>query len=271
MNPSPRDESATSACAGAVLATSSVRMGAPGLTRNLGRGGQPSGLARKRHILGAMCLLPLVVLAGCGEIAEVEGEVTWTCPSDVADELGFASRVVAFHPGNGAGFGAEEAVVGAPMGLGEVNGGLDVLTLGDGGSVVVELAADAVDCEGPDLIVFENPFAVGDFVYTELGQVSVSLDGEHWHAFPCDADGAYPHEGCGGVGYVYAGAEPTLDARDPTVAGGDAFDLADVGVDRVRYVRVVDLERTNGLRAPPSRGFDLDAVGIARGHALARP
>jgi hypothetical protein len=40
--------------------------------------------------------------------------------------------------------------------------------------------------------------------------------------------------------------------------GGDGFDFADLGVDEVRYVRIRDLS-TEG--APPSAGFDLDAVG----------
>ncbi len=58
---------------------------------------------------------------------------------------------------------------------------------------------------------------------------------------------------------MYANAdENEVDATDPAVAGGDAFDLADLGVTQARYVRItdrVDLTGTNGT-------FDLDAVAI---------
>ena len=215
-----------------------------------------------------LCLI-LCVLAGCGDVEEASELTPFQCPSDAGDDSAFAVRVVSFQAGSGAGFGDEAAVLGPPRGQGEANGGLDVLTLGDAGSVTVELGADVVDCQGPDLVVFENPFAAGNLVYTELGSVSVSLDGERWSTFECDPDGAAPHEGCAGVNYVYA-AEDGIDARDPKVSGGDAFDLAHLGLSRARYVRIVDLERTNGLRAPPSRGFDLDAVAIVRGHSAPR-
>ena len=41
--------------------------------------------------------------------------------------------------------------------------------------------------------------------------------------------------------------------------GGDAFDLADLELESVRYVRIRDLsESGRGMAA----GFDLDAVGV---------
>ena len=115
------------------------------------------------------------------------------------------------------------------------------------------------------LIVFENAFWPGGdktMVFAELGEVSVSEDGETWKTFPCDAtgDGEGSFPGC-------AGATPTLeyDAEqliplDPALSGGDAFDLADVGLKRARFVKIHDLETL-----PPvgmSSGFDLDAVGV---------
>jgi len=41
-------------------------------------------------------------------------------------------------------------------------------------------------------------------------------------------------------------------------AGGDAFDLADVGLAEARYVRITDRGDLGGLAGV----FDLDAVGI---------
>ena len=45
---------------------------------------------------------------------------------------------------------------------------------------------------------------------------------------------------------------------DVATAGGDAFDLADVGLAEARYVRITDRGDLGGLAGV----FDLDAVGI---------
>jgi hypothetical protein len=57
---------------------------------------------------------------------------------------------------------------------------------------------------------------------------------------------------------VYSSAESGIDALSEG-AGGDRLDLAVVGAKRVRYVKIVD--RTKAV-APPSAGFDLDAVAV---------
>ena len=57
---------------------------------------------------------------------------------------------------------------------------------------------------------------------------------------------------------AYLGAH-LLVPLDPQQSGGDAFDLADLGLERVRFVKIRDLETQ-----PPggiTSGFDLDAVG----------
>lgn len=61
---------------------------------------------------------------------------------------------------------------------------------------------------------------------------------------------------CAGWHPVYAnpGAN-SIDPLDPSVAGGDPFDLADVGLSMARFVRISD-------RADLPTVFDLDAVGI---------
>ena len=50
-------------------------------------------------------------------------------------------------------------------------------------------------------------------------------------------------------------------ALDPTKAGGDPYDLADIGVTHARYVRIHDktTERCTS-QGPNTNGFDLDAV-----------
>lgn len=184
----------------------------------------------------------------------------------------YAARVVSFSPGAGATFGADRlpgVALGPPVGGGEFRGGTDVVSLGDGGEIVLGFDVDIVDGPGDDLTVFENPFAVpgtGDRYWEELGEVAVSLDGVTWATFACDAAGARPHTGCAGWSVVYASPGSGACATDPRVSGGDGFDLARVGVARARFVRVRDL-RTQGL-APPSTGFDLDAVAVL--HAAMR-
>ena len=64
---------------------------------------------------------------------------------------------------------------------------------------------------------------------------------------------------------VYANSTNGIDARDPETAGGDAFDLADLGLTRARYVRVRDSGAN--VYAGVSGGFDLDAMAVVNGAA----
>jgi hypothetical protein len=182
-------------------------------------------------------------------------------------DLPYAGYVVSFEPGAGAGFGQDrlpDIVLGPPTGKGKQAGSLDVLSLGKGGSIVLGFEHHAIaDLEGPDLVVFENPFWPGgdaSAVYAEPGEVSVSEDGESWLAFECgfDREGSSV-EGCAGV-------TPTLEydasSGDPLVwetTGGDTFDLADLGLKLANFVRIRDV---SGAGEAPTAGFDLDAVGI---------
>ena len=68
------------------------------------------------------------------------------------------AQVVAFDPGEGAGFGEPANVLGPPEGAGELRGSYHVLSLGIGGELVVEMAEDIVDGPGDDFRVFEKRF-----------------------------------------------------------------------------------------------------------------
>jgi hypothetical protein len=70
-------------------------------------------------------------------------------------------------------------------------------------------------------------------------------------------------EGCAGVTPVYSSPDNGISSTDPAVAGGDGFDLADLGISRARFVRVRDSGR-NGSGAPGG-GFDLDAISVVNG------
>jgi len=176
----------------------------------------------------------------------------------------FAQTVVdhAFGPGQDVGQDAFPGLVlGPPRGAGSGAGSTDqVVSLGEGGFVVVAFGQSViVDEAGPDFVVFENPFLVGgepENPYAELGEVSVSQDGDEWFVFPCTTR-EYPYGACAGWHPVLANADDNdLDPTDPEVAGGDPFDLHDLGLDWARYVRVDDVPDERQL------AFDLDAVAV---------
>ncbi len=203
-------------------------------------------------IAPARCLPPMLVavaVAACGGAPECDP---------------FADRVVSFSPGAGAGFGQDrlpDVAIGPPVGGGTVAGGTDVVSLGAGGEIVVALdGAGIPDGPGPDLIVFENAFLAGgdpSRPFAEPGAVAVSEDGVTFHEFPCDAV-AFPYAGCAGIRPVLSSPGNGIDPTDPAAAGGDPFDLADVGLRHARFVRMRDVGAS--IAAPPTAGFDLDAV-----------
>ncbi|MFO0550667.1 MAG: hypothetical protein U0271_19895 [Polyangiaceae bacterium] len=185
---------------------------------------------------------------------------------------GFATEVVSVEYGPGAGFGQDampDIVLGAPIGGGELQGSLDVVALGNGGSITLAFGGAIVDAPGPDFLVFENAFFAGgdpSAPFAELATVEVSDDGETWVSFPCTATEA-PYGACAGWHPVFAGApDSTADPHDPSEAGGDAYDLADVGLERARFVRIVDRPDTLGFTG----SFDLDAVGLVSWECDAR-
>jgi hypothetical protein len=182
--------------------------------------------------------------------------------------LPYATRVVSFEPGEGAGFGEAslpDIVLGPPTGKGTNAGSLDVLSLGKGGSIVLAFDGHPItDGDGPDLVVFENAFWPGgaaNAVYAEPGEVSVSEDGEHWQSFACDAkgDGEGHFDGCAGVTPTLEYDAEGLLPLEPALTGGDAFDLADLGLESANFVRVRDVSDAGDT---PTAGFDLDAVGV---------
>ncbi|MEE2750111.1 MAG: cell surface protein [Myxococcota bacterium] len=182
------------------------------------------------------------------------------CEAPVYDPEPFADQVESFIPGLGAGFGQEgypDIVLGPPNGGGAGTGSLDVLSLGLGGEIVLKFTDYLLrDGPGVDLLVFENAFPS----WPELGIVSASLNGTDWVSWPCEATNSeqgFP--GCAGVQAVLSHPENCIDATDPGLAGGDGFDLSELGLEYARFIKIVDA----GVN--PSGGFDLDAVSIVHG------
>lgn len=171
----------------------------------------------------------------------------------------WADRIVRFMPGPGAGFGQDklpEVVLGPPSGGGDSSGSLDVLSLGNRGVLELEFTdLVAIDGPGVDLLVFENGFTG----FLETGVVEVSADGVDWRAFPCGGDAGLSR--CAGQNTVYANPAMGISGTDPMVAGGDGYDLAEVGLSRARFVRITD-SGENRFYGPPGGGFDLDALAV---------
>jgi len=211
-------------------------------------------------------------LSACVEDTDMDGDAqpTRTAPP-------YATGVERFSPGPGAGWGAQhlpEVVLGAPQGAlkdGAAAGQDEVLSLGAGGEIVLTFEHDIVDGPGADFVVFENPFWIRndpEQVWFELAEVSVSQDGESWLSFACAVEPTQPGQwpGCAGWTPTKKFDAELLIPLDPALTGGDAFDLADLGLESARYVRIRDLLE-DGNSTANNVGFDLDAVGVVHSRA----
>lgn len=115
--------------------------------------------------------------------------------------------------------------------------------------------------EGADFTIFENAFRHASLgrVYAEPAAIAVSQDGITFVEFPFDSSSL---AGCAGVTPTYGDVDPCT----PLASGGDSFDLATIGMDSVRYIRIRDVTSivrdnpAHPLWDPTLSGFDLDAV-----------
>ena len=167
------------------------------------------------------------------------------------------------HTGQGATFFPRNVFTGpAPTARGDVpsTDPREICSLGLGGSITVGLRTRViVDREGTDLTIFENAFFYnGGRVFAEPARIELSKDGFSWIKIPFDS------LTLSGL----AGLSPTLDpeASNPTTCGGTALDLAAIGIDSVRWIRLTDVTRyilnnpASQFYDPTLSGFDLDVV-----------
>lgn len=192
-------------------------------------------------------------------------------------EDGGADAVESFRPGTGAGYGADHFpgnVLGLPDSSARDQEAAilpeQILSLGMGGEIVLRFDRHAiVDRPGADFTVFENAFhyTIGgrERLFAEPAEVAVSRDGIEFIPFPFDS---LTLAGCAGVTPTNGDRNP----GDPSISGGDRFDIGQLGLDSVRYVRLRDVTAIiSGNRqhpfwdptltgASPNAGFDLDAV-----------
>lgn len=159
-----------------------------------------------------------------------------------------------------------------------------VVSLGDGGSIVLEFDPPIRNGAGFDFAVFENGFLYKDSLdFLELAFVEVSSDGVYFCRFPA-------------ISLTQTLQQvDTFDGLDPrwihnlagkyTYGYGTPFDLSELpdtvllDKEHIRYVQVMDVtgslndscgsqdSRGNRINDPwptpfPQGGFDLDAIGV---------
>jgi hypothetical protein len=174
-------------------------------------------------------MIAALLLLACAEPAAPREDVPW------------ADEVISAPGASDAAYRDPSLAVNGARGGGWSQGGVDVFSIGfepgDDELVVGFSGSAALDVDGEDLVVFENAFAVADGSrFVDPAIVEVSPDGSCWIAFPHDylggeAASADPDDWVG-----FAGITPVLlnedtnpvDPFDPELAGGDAFDLADL-------------------------------------------
>lgn len=246
------------------------------------------------RIIICFCLLPaLLFCAGaCGTSWDKDSSPEDVADDDTGDddtgeenvpppERRYLFGVVEYEVGVGGGFGEEffpGNVLGPPRGFGLDSGNNDaeeVFSLGHGGSITLDAGDWVLDGEGPDFVIFENAFRIGgndDVFFIEAAFVEVSEDGINYFRFPNDYDPlsvseapqAFPgsFRGFAGVRPVFANLDPDgdgdtsdfIDPGDPALSGGDPFDLATLGLTRIRYIRIIDTG--SALRAPGTESLD---------------
>ena len=141
----------------------------------------------------------------------------------------------------------------------------EIMSLGLGGEIIVTFKDFILkDREGVDFVIFENafinPFNQG--IFSEPAKVSVSKDGINFIEFQYDSMSL--------VGL--AGITPTNNVSkiwQYPDCGGDGFDLAQLGLDYIKYIKITDiseiietLPESSKYWNPPYllSGFDLDAI-----------
>ena len=177
--------------------------------------------------------------------------------------------------------------------IGYADGNPGVVSLGDGGSIIIQLEKPIRNISGPDFAVFENGFRQGGSGYNaflELAFVEVSSDGVNFYRFPAISEIQTE---------IQISSFAETDARYiHNLAGkyiadfGTPFELEDLknqvnsnfSIENITHIKIIDVIGTinnefasydsngNIINDPyptpfPSGGFDLDAVAFLNQNA----
>ena len=202
---------------------------------------------------------------------------TTAIPYDDPRIVAWATGVDSFLPGPGV---TETQFMMTSQALGPAGTNtLNVVTLGNGGSITLTFAAPLTDGDGWDFAVYENSFASD--VFLELGFVEVSSDGTHFARF----DSAFTSTVAPGANSSGTAAQIGGLAGSYMVGYGTPFDLAalrnaplvrdgTVDLSSITQVRIVDIVGDGTTRdsfgrgiidplsSGPTAGFDLDGLAV---------
>lgn len=177
--------------------------------------------------------------------------------------------------------------------LGPVTGdNWDVVSLGDmtstqisdgvpPGTITLRLARPVRDLTGADFVVYENGIiagtnesgAVAGQIFGELAYVEVSADGESFTRFPATSLTSSPVNAYGSFDATNIRNLAGKHANANGECWGTPFDLAELGLSEIQYIRIVDIPGSGALTDNEGRpiydpsktfgsgGFDLEAVG----------
>ncbi len=156
----------------------------------------------------------------------------------------------------------------------------DVISLGDGGTIILTFSSPIFNGSGPDFAIFENGFNDG---FLELAFVEVSSDGNNYYRFASisnsDTTSQYDNAANTDATKIYNLASKYRGRY------GNPFDLEELknisglNVNQIKYIKLIDVvgsindsfctrdSRGYKINDPwptpfPSSGFDLDAVGV---------
>jgi len=179
-------------------------------------------------------------------------------------------EVVEFNPGTGQNNGQDEEyfpenIFGFPSEIASATTPEstpdEILSLGLGGEIIVRIKGSTIkDGPGYDFVIYENAFnnPINGLIYSEPAKVAVSQNGMDYFEFPYNEKDL---SGC-------AGTKPTIGSEnyDPDKYGGNKFDLADLGLKEIQYIKITDITEVikndpeHEYYDPTLTGFDLDAV-----------
>ena len=235
---------------------------------------------------GALLIVLIILFSACtgGGIGPPPVSVFFVHGEGVpADSSGVNRWIMELGPG-GYAPGAGAAAYTDPGVLGPAtSASTDVVVLGRGGTITLDLGMDVADGTGSELAVWENGISSGELLFLELAYLEVSSDGVVFARFPAFCERATAADS-------YAPVDPSLYtgfAGLHPAGTGTAFDLAElsgepevldgrVNLAAVRYVRIVDVvgDGSELDDADPPRpiydpyptegtaGFDLNAVAV---------
>ncbi len=195
--------------------------------------------------------------------------------------INISDTTITYSGSNKATFGADSNAIG------EADGVLNVVSLGDGGFAELYFNPPIYNGEGFDFAVFENAIIHqqdSSLAFLELAFVEVSSDGQKFYRFPSVSE--YPsYKQVRAFDYLDCSYFHNLAGKYPAFYG-TPFDLDDLiefsselDLNRITHIRIIDVIGTinqdfasfdmfgNIINDPfptpfNSGGFDLDAVGV---------